>query len=113
MDYLDLEKQNFSIFGTESFLSGTFELKGLIRVSSHIEGKLNMKDESKLIIEPSGDFKGEIHCHDLEVFGKVDGKIHSKGLVILRPGSIVSGSIEAENIAIFPGSNVNISGDTL
>lgn len=113
MDSLNFDQQNFSIFGQENFIKGDFQLKGAIRISSFLEGHLKMQDQGKITIEPSGVFHGDIECYDIEIFGKIEGKINSKGNVIFQPGSRVDGQVEAEKISIYPGAIVNMQGETL
>jgi cytoskeletal protein CcmA (bactofilin family) len=113
MDILELKDQDFSLLGRQSSLKGDFELHGIVRMSSKMEGILKILEGGKLTIEPSGKFSGKIYCEDVEIFGEFDGEIHSTGRVILQPASKVSGNIKSESMTIYPGAEVNIEGNTL
>lgn len=111
-NFEEVKNQEFSIFGSKNQLVGDFYLHGTIKIGSKMQGKVIMQDEGKVTIEKNGSLSGEIHCSDLEIYGKFEGKIFSKGRVIIQPASVVSGSIQTESLTIFPGSTVNIDGHT-
>lgn len=110
---LTINEQNFSFFGKGSKLNGTFHLKGQTFIACSIEGNLFIDDDSDLTIELSGSIKGNLHVHDLKVFGHIEGIIRSSGKVILFPGSSVEGEVTAENLVIRPGATANFKAHTL
>lgn len=112
MDYINLESQDFSFLGKGSHLEGSFQLKGTTRLASFIEGSINMKDNADLFIETSGKIRGEIVCHNLEVYGEIEGVVRATGKVSLYPPARFSGEISAENLVIYPGAQVNMDGKT-
>lgn len=110
---LDIREQNFCFFGKGSKLNGTFHLKGQTFIACSIEGDVYLDDDSDLVVEKSGSIKGQLHVHDLKIFGRVEGTIRSSGKVILYPGSYVEGEITAENLVIQPGATANFKAHTL
>ena len=110
---LNIREQNFSFFGKNSKLNGTFHLKGQTFVACSIEGDVYLDDDSELIIEQTGSIKGQLHVHNLKIYGKVEGTIRSSGKVILYPGSSVDGEITAENLVVQPGATANFKAHTL
>lgn len=110
---VDLKSFHYSFLGKDSKFKGEFELTGLTKLASMVEGKIKMDPSSPLVLESSCHFTGEIVCHNLEIFGKVNGKIHATGKVIIRPTAVVNGEIKASNIVVYPGAVLNIDGHTL
>ncbi|MBK22385.1 MAG: hypothetical protein CME70_00145 [Halobacteriovorax sp.] len=110
---LDIREQNFSFFGKNSKLNGTFHLKGQTFIACSIEGDVYLDDDSDLTIEKTGSIKGQLHVHDLKIYGHIEGVIRSSGKVILYPGASVNGEITAENLVIQPGATANFKAHTL
>lgn len=106
-------KRDFSFFGRACHLNGQFELKGPVKIQSHIEGEIDHLGEDLLSIEPEGKINGNLTCHDLHIFGEFDGSITAKGKVTLFPTAIVSGTIQSHKLVIHPGAVLNIKGNTL
>lgn len=110
---LNIREQNFSFFGKGSKLNGTFHLKGQTFIACSIEGDVYLDDDSELTIEKTGSISGQLHVHNLKVYGRIEGSIRSSGKVILYPGSSVEGEITAENLVIQPGAIANFKAHTL
>lgn len=108
---LTLQRQDFSILGKDSILKGEFELSGMVKISSTLEGTLKMGPDGRLTIEPQGFIKGKIFCNHIEILGTFEGEIVSQGKVVIRPSARVFGQIKAKSLAIFPGACVNIDGE--
>ncbi len=88
-------------------VAGTI-IKGDIDTNSdfRFEGTLagNLKTKGKLIVGASGEVKGEIHCKNCDVEGKVEGKITVSELLTLKSTSNILGDISAKRLAIEPGA---------
>lgn len=110
---LNISQQNFSFFGKGSKLNGTFHLTGQSFIACSIEGDIYLDDDSDLTIERSGSVEGQLHVHDLKVFGRIKGIIRSSGKVILYPGSSVEGEITTEDLIVQPGAIANFKAHTL
>ena len=108
----DLKEKNFSIIGVNSKSKGEIFYHGHVRFHAEHQGKLEMAPDGKLIIERYGAISGELHCSELEIYGRFAGTCHSSKRVIIYPGSNVAGEIYAESIIIYPGAQVNIEGHT-
>jgi len=111
--YEEIFEKKLSQFGKGSKLKGEFFLKGTARISSEVEGVLRILDKGALIIDREGIFRGEIYCHNIEIFGEFHGIINSTGLAIMRPASNVSGEINARQLSVSAGAQVNIKGETI
>jgi len=107
MDHLNLHEQNFSFLGQESKVVGLFQFKGPTKISSNLEGEIDMLSEDLLTIEVLGKIKGNIRCHDLEIFGNFEGVIYAKGTIIIHHTASIYGEINATNLIVKPGSQLN------
>jgi cytoskeletal protein CcmA (bactofilin family) len=113
-ELLQIQEQNFSFLGEGSSLRGEFELEGTTHLASAVEGTLKMLGEDMtLTIEPKGSIKGKIICHDIEIYGHIEGEIQSTGVVTFFPSADFKGKIEALRIVIHPGAVINMEGKTL
>lgn len=110
--FLDYQTKKFSVIGVNGKIQGELRLSGLVRFASFLDGNFIMEDEGKLVIDREGHVTGTIDCHELEVYGRIDGTINSKSRVIIYPGAQVTGNIECDSLSIFPGAIVNIEGNT-
>ena len=79
----------------------------LIGEGCRIEGNISAKDSIKIdgsvIIGEKSHVKGDIHCTDLIVFGRLDGNIHAHQLQLKQTAQIY-GNIEAHILQVEPGA---------
>ena len=111
-DSMDLKKMDFSFFGKGSVLNGTFSLKGVTHLNAKFDGNITMEDRQPFILEDEGVFTGTLKGHDVDVSGKFEGTLMATGKVTIRSTAEISGEIEARQLVIHPGSQVNIKADT-
>ncbi len=109
----DFKNLNFSLFGTQSSIEGEMILAGDTIINSNVKGTITMKNDCSLVFEREGSIEGIINCHDLEVFGKIEGTINASGTVRIRSGAFVAGVVNAKSLSVFPGATLNIDGHTL
>jgi cytoskeletal protein CcmA (bactofilin family) len=112
MDFHELKNLNFNVFGSRCDFKGEFNLRGDTTISSKIEGQINMVDEGKITIEREGEVEGILYCHDLDIFGKLNGHVKANGRVVVRSSADVSGNIQADQLTVYPGAVLNIEGHT-
>ena len=113
MNHLDeIKTENFSFLGLNNHFRGEIELTGNVKICSTLEGTITVTQEGQLTIEREGLIKGELRCHDVEIMGSFEGRLESEGKVIIRSSASVTGEISAKDLAIYPGSVVNIKGFT-
>lgn len=108
----DLKESNLSILGKDLLIKGELHLSGNVRLSAKIEGIIIMKDQGELIIERRARIHGNLFCHNLELFGEYQGSITATGTVIIRSSAIFHGKLSAKTLSIYPGSIVNMEGET-
>jgi cytoskeletal protein CcmA (bactofilin family) len=83
-------------------IKGNIETTSDFRFEGTLIGNLNTK--GKLIIGAAGEVKGEVHCKNCDVEGKVEGKLSVSELLTLKTTSIILGDIVAKRLAIEPGA---------
>ncbi len=108
----DFKKLNFSILGEHSQLEGDLKFEGDTLINCHVKGTITIIDQGKLTLERSAKVEGEIYCHDIEVFGEFRGTLNSSGVLTVRSSGVLSGRINAQNMSVYPGAQINMEGHT-
>jgi cytoskeletal protein CcmA (bactofilin family) len=110
----DQEFKNFhyNILGVNSRINGNLVLTGDVIVNSHIEGSIEIFGEGKLILERESFVKGKIKAIDIDIFGSFEGDIDCSGLVSIRSGAEVVGTITSAQLVIYPGAVVDMKADS-
>ncbi len=96
---------SLSVIGKDMTIDGEVRSDSDVKVEGNINGSLIAKN--KAIVSSSGNLNGDINCKDAEVSGKVEGKINSKGLVVLKSTAVVVGEITTSQIQIDPGAKLH------
>lgn len=109
-DYIKLKDLDFTFFGKGAKMTGSFHLHGPTHLSSIMEGELFMQENTNLCIEKNGRFKGTIHCHNIEIYGKFEGILESTGKITIYPSAFVKGKISSKDLIVYPGAILNIDG---
>lgn len=107
-----IHNQEFTYIGKKNLLKGDLEFSNQTHIAGVIEGKINIKNNFKLIFEVGSQINSVINCYDLDVYGEVLGEIHAQGLVTFYPTANFNGKIYSKNIEIFPGAIVNMQAQT-
>lgn len=100
----------FNVLGKGTRLMGEIQLSGPTTLAGEVNGVVRGTD--KIVIARTARVEGEIHAHDVEIHGFFSGEVHCSGTLSLRAGSEVSGVLKAVNLVIYPGSVVNMEGET-
>jgi cytoskeletal protein CcmA (bactofilin family) len=64
----------------------------------------NLKCQARVIIGPSGEFKGEIECQNAIVEGKFQGTIKTHEVLEVREGAIIEGDVNTHKLVVQSGS---------
>ncbi len=107
-----LESQTHTYIGVETSISGEFHFQGHTLVGGNIDGEIHIHNDSPRVIESTGQVKGTIYCHNLKVYGSVEGQIKAQGKITFYPSSNFSGQIEAADLNILPGCKINMEART-
>ena len=84
------------------------EIKKADEVQIDGEADVTMKTDN-LVVGATGDCKGNIETHNIDVWGLLDGEIKASGTLTIQEQGKVSGKIEYQNLQIKLGGQ--ISGD--
>ncbi len=69
----------------------------LTKVKKAVEPELNVNDVSR--ISAGTAIKGEISSdNDIRVDGKIDGKVYSKGKIVVGPQAVISGGLACSSV---------------
>ncbi len=107
------DNNSINLIGAGTDIKGDIESVGDIRIDGTLKG--NLRTKGKVVIGSTGLIKGEIHCKNSDVEGKVEGKINVQELLTLKATSTIHGDISARRLAIEPGAkftgNCNMSSE--
>ncbi len=91
-----------TFLGTDSYVEGTIEFHGTIRLDGRVRGKIS-SDDGTLIIGEKAVIQADIRVNSIVVMGKVSGTIDAKERVEVYAPGRVHGDIDAGVISIEPG----------
>lgn len=66
---------------------------------------MNNDQSGYLFFDETTDFKGEIEADNMILKGKINGKIHTTGELVLKSGAYVEGEIHTGKITIEEGAS--------
>ena len=64
----------------------------------------NLKCSARVIIGPSGDFKGEIDCQNAIIEGRFSGSLNIQEILEVREGAIIEGDVNTNKLVVQSGS---------
>ncbi len=91
-----------NIIGAETTITGNIITKGDIRLDGKLEGDL--RADGKVIIGENGQIKGTILCKNLEVLGKINGKIEVSELSLLKTTANIHADMITRKLGVEPGA---------
>ncbi len=109
---MEIKDLDFCFLGKKSIFKGDLYLNGPTHIASTVEGNIITQTKAKISIEPSANIKGSIDSYDIDVYGKIEGNINSKGKLRLFPSAVVIGKVSANSLEIKPGAVLNAESET-
>ncbi len=103
----------FTHIGQSSKLSGNLKFSGKTQIEGLIEGEIHMLMNATLILGIDSNVVGRVFCHDIDIYGEINGEIDASGKVVIYPTAKINGNIKAKSLEILPGAEVNMSGHTI
>ncbi len=85
-----------------SRLEGDVSSSNDFRIDGTFIGTL--KCDARVIIGPSGEFKGEISCANAIVEGKFQGNINTSEVLEVREGAVIEGDVNTQKLVVHSGS---------
>jgi cytoskeletal protein CcmA (bactofilin family) len=93
-----------SFIGSGTEFQGELNVKGIIRVDGHFDGKMKV---GSLILSETGVIKGEVLAKKIIIGGKVEGDLRGQEIVEIKATGKVLGDIYTKKISITEGAKVN------
>ena len=90
----------------DGVFEGKYSTSGTIVLKNKFIGSLKA---DQTIIDTDGVFEGELKTEELIISGFVNGKIDADNLIIMENGK-VSGDVTYNQLAVFEGGTINVSG---
>ena len=75
------------------------------RLDGHLIG--NFTSKGKLVIGPAGTVIGDINCQNIDVEGRVDGKIFVEEILSIKAKAIINGEVTCGKLSVEPGAEFN------
>jgi cytoskeletal protein CcmA (bactofilin family) len=100
--YTDLlGKTNRIVEGTT--IKGDIDSIADFRLDGHLIGDFNSK--GKLVVGPAGCVTGNINCLNVDVEGKVEGKIDVEEILNVKSKASINGEVTCGKLAVEPGAD--------
>ena len=100
-----LGKTNRIVEGTS--IEGNIESLADFRLDGKLKG--NFTSKGKLVVGPAGIVIGDINCMNVDVEGKVDGKIIVAEILNVKSKAVINGEVTCGKLAVEPGADFNAS----
>ena len=81
---------------------GEIESKSDIRIDGTFDGKISTT--GRVVVGEGAFVKGEVHCENADVFGKVEGSLTVRDVLSLKSACEVKGDLEVAKIAVELGA---------
>ncbi len=91
-----------NFLGEGTYLEGTIETKGSLRVDGKVNGAIKTGDT--LTVGSSGMVSGEIHARMAIIGGKIEGDINVDEKLVLESNSTLVGNLNAKKLVIDEGA---------
>jgi len=88
-------------------LEGSVESDNDFRIDGIFKGKLTCS--ARVIIGPTGDFDGEIHCENAIIEGQFNGNLHIKQVLEVREGAVIEGDVSTNKLVVQAGSIFDVN----
>lgn len=96
------DSKSINLISKGTRIVGDIISEGDIRIDGYLKG--NIKSKGRLVVGETGAIEGEIDCANVEVAGKVKGRITATDLITMKSSAMVSGEISTMKLAVEPGS---------
>ena len=87
-----------TVIGPETSVKGDFRVAGGVRLDGQVEGRMDITET--LVTGPRSLLKGEVHCRDAVIAGRIEGNVFAAESVELQTGAQVFGNITGKGLVI-------------
>ncbi|HEY8513373.1 MAG TPA: polymer-forming cytoskeletal protein [Cyclobacteriaceae bacterium] len=91
--------------GKGTFLEGTIETFGNIRIEGRVKG--DVKSKSKIALGESAQIEGNIIAQNADIEGEVKGRVEVAELLVLKATAVVHGDIQTGKMVVETGAVFN------
>ncbi len=100
-----LGKTNRIVEGTT--IKGDIDSQADFRLDGHLIG--NFISKGKLVVGPAGSVSGDITCKNVDVEGKVEGKIIVQEILNVKSKASIYGEVICGKLSVEPGADFSAS----
>lgn len=90
--------ESISMISKTMHIHGDVEAANDMRIDGRITGNVFCK--ARIVIGPSGVIDGELHCENADIFGTVNGNIHTDDLLCLKSKCMINGNLNVGRLNI-------------
>ncbi len=90
-----------TVVGPETLVKGDFRVAGSLRLDGQIEGRLDVGET--LLTGPRALLKGEAHCGDAVIAGRIEGNVFARETVELQSSGQLIGDVRCKGLVIQRG----------
>ena len=94
-----------NIIGKGTFVEGSIETFGNIRVEGKVKG--DIKTKSKAALGQSSHVEGNVLAQNAEIAGEVSGRVEVTEVLILKPTAVINGDIVTNKLIVESGASFN------
>jgi len=87
-----------TVIGSDTSVKGDFRVMDSLRLDGQIEGRVDVAET--FLSGQKSLLKGELHCRDAVVSGRIEGNVFSKETVELQSGAQVLGNINCKGLIV-------------
>ncbi len=96
---------NISRISVGTDCSGTVHSKYDLRIDGSFEGELHSK--GRIVVGETAVIKGDIVCENIDLWGKIEGRVYVKDTLGMKAGCSLTGSIFTRRFMVELGSEFN------
>lgn len=100
----EVRTRSVSVIGPTLKFKGELSANEDLIIEGEIEGRIAHQDKN-LTVGKSGRVRANIHAHQIEILGRVDGDIRGDDIVKLAKSAVVNGNIQCARIAMEDGAH--------
>lgn len=100
-----MQSGNLNLIGNGTTITGEVQSDGDIRIDGLLKG--NVSSKAKVVVGPTGTIEGDIHAENVDVSGKVNGRIEAEGILFLKESAQIQGEFQANKLIVESGAALN------
>lgn len=97
------DQGSVNLIGAGTTIEGDINAASDIRIDGTLKGTITTR--GKLVVGPSGNIDGELHCQNADISGTIRGKVTVAELLSLKATAKLTGDIVTGKLSIEPGAD--------